>query len=97
MASTGPSQTIQVFHLLERWLDFYQSVENIPGVQSSEISDFTPYNYSGVIALGFKTLILYYVPNSVKALVRIYIAAVLPQPVGPTSINPCRTINVSYN
>lgn len=43
IASTGPSQTIQVLNLAPLTLAFYQIVEKIPGIQSSEISDLTPY------------------------------------------------------
>jgi len=42
IASTGPSQTIQVLYLRALLLDFYHKLENTPGVQSSEISLLTP-------------------------------------------------------
>jgi len=42
IASTGPSQTIQVLYLLALLFDFYHKDENTPGVQSSDISDLTP-------------------------------------------------------
>ena len=35
MASTGPSQTIQILFLLSLLLDLAHIVENIPGIQSS--------------------------------------------------------------
>jgi hypothetical protein len=43
MASTGPSHVIHVTYLALRALAFYHIELNIPGIQSSEISDFTPY------------------------------------------------------
>jgi len=38
IASTGPSQVIQVVHLFDLLFDLSQIVENTPGIQSSEIS-----------------------------------------------------------
>lgn len=58
IASTGPSQVIQVVHLLDLLLDLSQIVENTPGIQSSEISLYTPYISLSVIALGFILIIL---------------------------------------
>ena len=43
MASTGPSHVIQVVNLLDLLFDFYQIVLKTPGIQSSAISDLTPY------------------------------------------------------
>jgi len=90
IASTGPSQTIQVKNLDFLSLALLHNYEKTPGVQSSEISDFTPYISSAIIAFGFILFILNgcYLSNSVKASVKIFIIVVFPEPVGPTNINP---------
>ena len=45
IASTGPSQVIQVLCFKARLLYFYHIVENIPGIQSSLPANLTPYIY----------------------------------------------------
>ena len=95
MASTGPSHVIQVLNLAPLTFDFYHKVEKIPGIQSSEISDLTPYISWAVMALGFIRNILWGEPSSVKQSVRIPMMVDFPTPVGPTNMNPCRTKAVS--
>lgn len=64
--------------------------EKTPGVQSSEISDFTPYISSAMIALGFILFILkgWALSSSVSASVKTFMIVVLPEPVGPTNMKP---------
>lgn len=97
IASTGPSQVIQVVCLLFLLFDFYQIVLKIPGIQSSDISLFTPYISYAVIALGLSLVILCGRPKSVNESVKTDIIVVLPLPDGPTNIKPCLTKAVSYN
>jgi hypothetical protein len=97
MASTGPSQTIQVKNLDFLSLALAHNYEKTPGVQSSEISDFTPYISSAIIAFGFILFILKGWSVVDNALVKMFIIVVFPDPVGPTNMKPCLTLKVSYS
>ncbi len=94
--STGPSQTIQYF-LFYFYLELYisHSLEKTPGVHSS-VTDFFPYIYVSVIALGFIiTWKHLYLSNSSEASISTALIVDLPTPDLPTSMNPCLTRTVS--
>mmetsp|Transcript_14199 Transcript_14199/g.2283 ORF Transcript_14199/g.2283 Transcript_14199/m.2283 type:complete len:201 (+) Transcript_14199:461-1063(+) len=95
--STGPSHIIHVLFLLFLLLHFCHIVENTPGIHSSVIGIFLPYSSSAVIALGFSLLILCFTVNYESALVSTVYIELFPVPVGPTIINPCLTLQISYN
>mmetsp|Transcript_25628 Transcript_25628/g.73725 ORF Transcript_25628/g.73725 Transcript_25628/m.73725 type:complete len:248 (+) Transcript_25628:1979-2722(+) len=97
MASTGPSQMIHVVFLMERLFHFCQIEAKTPGVHSSLTGSLTPYICESVMALGFMITLWCGFPSLVIHVVRICAISVLPQSVGPTSMKPCRTRDVSYN
>lgn len=71
------------------------NVENIPSVQSLVATSNLPNICGAVMAFGFIRYSKCGSPVLVKDDKRQLIAAVLPDPVGPNIINPCRTMDVS--
>lgn len=90
MASTGPSQVNQMLNLLFLALHFCHKVEKTPGIQSSEISLFTPYIYLSVIAFGFILTIRYcnFSGISERTSVRMLKIVDLPVAVRPSNMKP---------
>mmetsp|Transcript_37397 Transcript_37397/g.96688 ORF Transcript_37397/g.96688 Transcript_37397/m.96688 type:complete len:320 (+) Transcript_37397:5238-6197(+) len=97
MASTGPSHTIHVVLFRLRLLYFCQIEAKTPGVHSSLTGSLTPYICESVIAFGFMTTRLCGAPSFVRQFVRTCAISVLPHSVGPTSMKPWRTSEVSYS
>mmetsp|Transcript_29254 Transcript_29254/g.72343 ORF Transcript_29254/g.72343 Transcript_29254/m.72343 type:complete len:245 (+) Transcript_29254:3147-3881(+) len=96
MASTGPSSTIHVlffFSLAAR----RHSTANTPSVQSPVVGSMRPNICGAVMALGFIFQMTCLVPSSLSAPASVSQIAVLPAPVGPTSMMPWRTWYVSYS
>ena len=87
----------QILNFEDLELHFCQRVEKTPGIQSSEISLFTPYIYLSVIAFGFIFMIRYVsLPGtSDSTYVRILRMVVFPVIESPSNIKPCRTSDVS--
>lgn len=76
---------------------FLQRVEKIPSVQSFVATSSLPNIWGAVMALGFILISLCGVPQSVMAFINTWIHAVLPAPLGPSTIMPWRTLWVSNN
>jgi len=95
IASTGPSQIIQETCLFCLPLHFFQIYEKIPGTQSFVVKFIIPYISWFLIALGFILTSWCLILRSVRALVRQFIIVDLPLPAVPTTMNPCRTKDVS--
>ena len=70
---------------------FLQSVENIPSVQSFVATSNLPNICGAVMAFGFILNSLWGVPHSVMAFISVWMHSVLPAPLGPRAIMPCRT------
>eukprot|EP00659_Diplonema_papillatum_P019139 gene19138-biopygen19404 len=108
IASTGPSQTSQtlcdffpsVFFVLTH--EIRHSAEKIPSCQSPVPASSFPNICEAVIAFGFIRISLCFMPPSRSSmshsdLSTVWYIIVFPTPAGPTTINPCRTIFVSYS
>lgn len=74
-----------------RCLYLRHSTAKMPSVQSLVCGSMRPNIWGAVIALGFMRQITCLVPSSVSAPASTSIIEVLPDPLGPTSMMPCRT------
>lgn len=74
---------------------FLQSVEKMPSVQSLVATSNLPNIWGAVMALGFIFISLWGAPQSPMAFISRLIQQVLPAPLGPRVIIPCRTLWVS--
>mmetsp|Transcript_8303 Transcript_8303/g.37841 ORF Transcript_8303/g.37841 Transcript_8303/m.37841 type:complete len:220 (-) Transcript_8303:806-1465(-) len=90
MASTGPSSTIQVLFFFS-FAARRHSTAKTPSVQSPVAASRRPNICGAVIALGFIFQTTCLLPTSVRAPASVSQMAVLPLPVGPTSMIPWRT------
>lgn len=70
-------------------------MENIPSVQSLVATSNLPNICDASIALGFIRYSKCGSPVAVNDASRQWMAAVLPDPVGPNIMSPCRTNDVS--
>ena len=77
--------------------DFLHRVENMPSVQSLVAASNRPNICGAVIAFGFILISRCGWPVSPMAFISMLIQAVLPAPLGPNAIMPCRTLCVSNN
>ncbi len=96
IASTGPSRMIHVLAFFS-FAALRHSTANTPSVQSPVAASMRPNICGAVMAFGFIFQIVCFVPSSVSAPASVSAMAVLPAPVGPTSMIPCRTWYVSYS
>ena len=76
---------------------FLHRAEKIPSVQSLVATSSRPNICGAVIALGFILISLWGATHTLIAFIRVWIHVVLPEPLGPRAIMPCRTNCVSYS
>mmetsp|Transcript_18328 Transcript_18328/g.62278 ORF Transcript_18328/g.62278 Transcript_18328/m.62278 type:complete len:245 (+) Transcript_18328:5188-5922(+) len=96
MASTGPSSMIHVLEVLFL-AALRHSTAKTPSVQSPEAASMRPNICGAVMALGFMRAMTCLRSRRLRAPHSVLEIAVLPAPVGPTSMMPWRTRYVSYS